>query len=279
MGIWPGDLVLAAASINWGGHLPPNPLCPPCVSCMEMLLIQTSPPTRGRLHRCMSTPDPPSVSARTAGRVGSMRFVMEHQRNTGHRGFTSGLSPASTGRAAPIPPDAQFRPDEQQSQGSTFVNTGNQSNQDLVWFGSSFSSWIKAKRKSPGELWSAGQLPVTLPWAPLWGWMGHLVPSVVGQEPGLALQQGDLGLGQVQAVAELPAARPVVGGTRSQLPSHGCPQHPVPRIVHRPCVRAWLVSTPSSSMFLGHVLLPSCASVSPLVDIKLSVGSCSAPQL
>lgn len=246
---------------------------------MEMLLTQTSLPKRGHLHRCMSTPDPPSLFAPMTGRAGSGHSVMERQRNTGHPGFTSGLSPASVGRAAPIPPSVRFRLDKQQSQGSTFVNTGNQSNQDLVWFGSSFSTWIKAKRKSPGELWSAGQLPVTLPWAPPWGWMGHSVPSVMGQEPGLALQQGDLGLGQVQAVAELPAACPVAGGTCSQLPSHGSPPHPAPRIVHRPCVRAWLVSTPSSSVVLGHVLLPSRASVSPLVDIKLSVGSCSAPQL
>lgn len=46
---------------------------------------------------------------------------------------------------------------------------------------------------------------------------------------------------------------------------------------HRPCVRARLVSIPSSSVGHRNVLLPSWASVSPFVDTKLFVGSCSHP--
>ena len=79
-------------------------------------------------------------------------------------------------------------------------------------------------------------------------------------------------------MAELPAACHVVGGTRSWLPSHGSLPHPAPGMGHRPCARARLVSIPSRRMVLGHVLLPSWASVSPLMDIKLLAGSCSTPQ-
>lgn len=54
--------------------------------------------------------------------------------------------------------------------------------------------------------------------------------------------------------------------------------HTLLSLGHRPCVRARLVSILSSSVVYGHILLPSWASVSPLVDMKLFVGSLMPPQ-
>lgn len=109
----------------------------------------------------------------------------------------------------------------------------------------SFGAQVSSPLPHPGS--SPGLEELTPKSHQLWGrsWAGSAV--------------GGPGLGQDQAVMR----------TCSQHPPHGSPPHPAPGMGHRPYARAWLVPIPSSSMVLVHILLPSWASVSPLMDIKL----------
>lgn len=123
------------------------------------------------------------------------------------------------------------------------VNTGNRSQQTALWFVFSFRGRIKAKRRVQESF--GAQVSSVLP---------HPGPlSRSGQADPWCHQSRGWSLGWLW---DCSSSRQGLPDIQNLLPASTPFLHTLLSLGHRLCVRAWLVSIPSSSVVHGHVPLP-----------------------